>query len=667
MSQTNPDRRHSRARVVVEFLGSMNLAITLLSALAVASVIGTVLQQNLPYNDYLIKFGPFWFEVFERLGLYNVYAALWFIAVLTFLLISTGVCLWRHTPSMIREMRRYRENVEERSLRHLHSRMELTSPHGTTETTTAASELLQRHGYRVRRRDADGATTLASMAGRSNRLGYIFTHAAIIIICIGGLIDGNLNLKLKEWRGEVVVETRDMPASQVPAESRLPPGATASFRGNVTLPEGITADIVFLNVRDGYLVQELPFAIELVEFRIKYYDTGQPRSYESDVIIHDPELDEPFATTIRVNHPLIHRGYAFYQASFTDGGSDLRLRAVPLIGSGQEPLEFEAKVGDRVPLTTHEGRLHLEVTEFEPINVFPDDETTERRFINFGPSYTFRLRDAAGNAREYINYMLPVRQEARLFFLSGVRETPNEPFRYLHIPADRQHSLNRFLAFRDLLLDQERVTDLTVDFAARSLNEGTAPESIADVALTMRRLVNLFGTGGFDAVIGHINETIPEERRAELSTAFFRVLESTLQMLYLEVLREEGVDFSNGLEDHDAEFFEDAVNAIASLPAYGAPFFLQLLDFDHRQASGLMITRSPGTSTVYFGSVLLMIGIFLMFYVAHRRIWVRITPNGSGSTLLIAGSGSRHRHEFEKEFNRIAGLLQRRVAAPERV
>ena len=47
--------------------GSMNLAITLLVAIAIAAVIGTVVQQNQPYADYVLKFGPFWFEVFKRL------------------------------------------------------------------------------------------------------------------------------------------------------------------------------------------------------------------------------------------------------------------------------------------------------------------------------------------------------------------------------------------------------------------------------------------------------------------------------------------------------------------------------------------------------------------------------------------------------------------------
>ncbi|MBU2851711.1 cytochrome c biogenesis protein ResB, partial [Acidithiobacillus ferrivorans] len=60
---------YSRARLVVNFLGSMRLAVSLLVLLAIASVIGTVLNQQQPYEDYALKFGPFWFDVFRDLGL----------------------------------------------------------------------------------------------------------------------------------------------------------------------------------------------------------------------------------------------------------------------------------------------------------------------------------------------------------------------------------------------------------------------------------------------------------------------------------------------------------------------------------------------------------------------------------------------------------------------
>jgi len=86
------------ARRVLDFLGSMTLAITLLMAVAVASAVGTILQQNQPYQDYLINFGPFWFEIFKSLGLFDVYSAGWFLFILAFLIISTGVCVIRNAP-----------------------------------------------------------------------------------------------------------------------------------------------------------------------------------------------------------------------------------------------------------------------------------------------------------------------------------------------------------------------------------------------------------------------------------------------------------------------------------------------------------------------------------------------------------------------------------------
>ena len=77
------------SRNLYELLSSMRFAISLLTLLAIASVVGTVLKQNEPFNAYLNQFGPFWFPIFEQLGLYCVYHATWFLVVLTFLVVST--------------------------------------------------------------------------------------------------------------------------------------------------------------------------------------------------------------------------------------------------------------------------------------------------------------------------------------------------------------------------------------------------------------------------------------------------------------------------------------------------------------------------------------------------------------------------------------------------
>ena len=56
------------------------------------------------------------------------------------------------------------------------------------------------------------------------------------------------------------------------------------------------------------LVQPLPFEIELKKFVVEYYETGMPKRFASDIVIHDPreKVAKPF--TIEVNHPVEHRG-----------------------------------------------------------------------------------------------------------------------------------------------------------------------------------------------------------------------------------------------------------------------------------------------------------------------------------------------------------------------
>ena len=66
---------HRLLRDAVELLSSMRFAITLLTVIAIASVIGTVLKQNEPYPNYVNQFGPFWADLFHALSLQKVYSS----------------------------------------------------------------------------------------------------------------------------------------------------------------------------------------------------------------------------------------------------------------------------------------------------------------------------------------------------------------------------------------------------------------------------------------------------------------------------------------------------------------------------------------------------------------------------------------------------------------
>ncbi|MDR9436702.1 MAG: cytochrome c biogenesis protein ResB [Thiohalophilus sp.] len=682
----NKSRQQKPAGLWLEFLGSMNLAITMLVVIAVASVIGTVLQQNQPYQDYIIKFGPYWHEIFKVLDLYDVYGAVWFLLLLGFLLLSTSVCVYRNGPGMLRDMRHFRLNMKEKSLRVMRNFREWTLNDSPQQVEQTFTQYFNNKGYRARRKEHEGVTILALMKGQMNRLGYLFTHVGIVVICIGGLMDGNLGLSIKEWLGGIKIEKRDIAAKEVPPISRLGPGENWSFRGSITLPEDSVSNMVFLNIRDGYLVQELPFAVELKEFRVEHYASGQPKSFESDLVIHDDQLEEPMEETIAVNHPLIYRGYAIYQASFSDGGTKMQLKAWPLFDSNPQPIELDGKVAARRQIETPNGVMTIEFENFKEFNVFPADEElavapdkveqsemvrggtmgqSSKKFTNYGPSFTFRVRQPNGEAREFVNYMVPVRQEGRYFFLSGMRESQAEPFRYLHIPADDKMSVDRFMRLHAWLNDEARVRRIAEQSARQAMSEANMQDKqmLQNIVTSMVRLTSEFNRGGYQAIDQRIQQTVPEQQQMKVAETYLKILNTVLENLYWELLQAEGVALEQGISPEQGRWFEDAVNALASMGPYSSPFYLQMTDFDLRQASGLQITRSPGKNVVYLGCVMLMIGVFLMFYITHQRLWVMIRPEGQGSRVMLAGMGNRNQTDFSKGFDSLADELDRHYAS----
>lgn len=663
MSEKNNSPRYTLRERIFYFLGSMDLAITLLLSLAVASIIGTVLQQNQPYTDYLIKFGPFWFEVFETAGLYDVYSALWFLAILCLLVLSTSVCVIRNTPTMLKDMWNLRTHVQEKSLRAMHHSQQWSVSSSLNDAASSTETELENQGFRVKKTPKEeGVILLSAMRGGMNRLGYVFTHLAIIIICLGGLLDSNLYLKLAEWQGKISVETRDLPTSKIPDKSRLAVGYQA-FRGSIHIPEGRSSEVAFVAMRDGYLVQELPFRVEVKDFRIEHYATGQPKSFESDLVVYDDDLIAPLEQTISVNHPLIYKGYAIYQASFSDGGTGLTLDAWPLNKpAGNDTVTFETKVFENRKMHWGEQTVQLEVTAFRPFNINPDPtEDDVKRLRNFGPSFGFKLRSKTGEAKEYLNYMLPVPRGGRDFFLSGVRNSPADEFAYLYLPLDSDGELVGFKQFLSVLYDSDKVDKIAEAMMLETLASIKNSDETLEKNLqqTLAMLVKMFIRGGFVEVTEFIETSLPETEKETLGPAYLSMLREMLARLYFNDLIE--IDTTEQERDAQLLFLQDSVDAIGSLSRYGSPVYLELTDYQHVEASGLQIARSPGKPTVYFGCALLIIGVFVLFYLPQRRLWVRVNKESNGSKLLLAGMSNRNPREFDQYFEQIAQQLKLKV------
>ena len=79
------------------------------------------------------------------------------------------------------------------------------------------------------------------------------------------------------------------------------------------LAEGESQDVAVIPVKDGYLIQDLPFSVSLKDFKIEHYASGQPRSFESDLVIKSKKNGEILTRKISVNKPLTFEGVTIYQ------------------------------------------------------------------------------------------------------------------------------------------------------------------------------------------------------------------------------------------------------------------------------------------------------------------------------------------------------------------
>ncbi len=697
-------------RASVELLSSMRFSISLLTVICIASVIGTVLKQQEPLVNYVNQFGPFWSQVFRLLNLNTVYSAWWFLLILGFLVVSTSLCIARNTPKILTDYRQLKENIRVQSLKAFGHRAEAAMADGPEAAARRIGQTLVQGGWKVKlqHREAaadaapgSGGWMVAAKKGAANKFGYIAAHSAIVLVCIGGLLDGDLIVRAQMWLNDKSIYTGGGLVADVPAKHRLS-AANPTFRANLLVAEGAQSGTAVLNQPGGVLLQDLPFSVELRKFIVDYYSTGMPKLFASEIVIHDKETGEQIPARVEVNHPASHRGIQIYQSSFDDGGSSVTLKAVPM-ASAAKPFEVSGTIGSTSELTNGPEKLTLEYTGLRVINVenfasanslgasgtdvrkvdlrqaidsrlgAANKTVTQKELRNVGPSVVYKLRDAAGQAREYQNYMLPVKMDtsavAPAVYLMGVRENPADAFQYLRIPADLEGSKDTFLRLRAAVADPAQREAAVKRYAQQAIGAGR-PELLAQLSASASRALSLFagasgtagnaGNAGLDgakpvaglqAISDFMEANVPEVERDRAGGVLIRILNGVLFELAQMTRSQAGLKPLPQDEATQA-FMAQAVLSLSDAHHYPAPMAFELKNFTQVQASVFQVARAPGKNIVYLGCALLILGIFAMLYVRERRVWVWLAPGAdNGSRATMALSTNRKTMDGDKEFD----------------
>lgn len=704
MSETTaspPPRPGPRVgRELLDLLASMRFAIALLTVICIASVIGTVVKQREPLSNYVNQFGPFWAELFGKVDLYTVYGAWWFLLILAFLVLSTSLCIARNAPKIIHDLKNYKEHVREQSLQAHHHKALGHLTLAPEAALAQVSALLDHLGWKAKAQVRTTGVMVAARKGAANKIGYLAAHSAIVLVCLGGLFDGDLVVRALMWAQGKTVYSGGGFISEVKPEHRLP-ASNPSFRANLLVPEGGRAATAILSLPNGVVLQDLPFDVELKKFIVEYYDTGMPKLFASEIAIRDHETGVVSQALVKVNEPAFHRGVAIYQSSFEDGGSQVKLRAVPLRGDGK-PFTVEGVIGGSTELGNSSEKLSLEFTGLRVINVenmgggangsggtdvrkvdLVDSlqshlgsgakTKSQKELRNVGPSVSYKLRDAAGQAREYNNYMVPVELDGQRVFLAGVRENPAESFRYLRIPADEQMGMDGWLRLRQGLLNAE-LRERAAHRYAVSATPNDKPQMTPQLQATARRALALFAgvegvklddkpqagaAGGLPALSMFIESEVPEAERQRVSEVLLRILNGSLFELY-KLVREQAGQAAPTPDAATQGFMTQSVLALSDSMFYPAPVLLELDDFKQVQASVFQVARAPGQKLVYLGAILLIIGVFAMLYVKERRLWIWLeaAPGQPETTRVrMALSSTRESPDTAVEFEQLKNAL----------
>ena len=291
-------RARSRSRapfdpfhVIFKLLTSVRVALLLLAAVAVASLLGVIFPQapdavrSSPASfDAYIQFQYGRYHMFtpllRELGLFTVFHSYWFNGLVIVLLLAVAVCTANRIPPIVRNVRRPTRRVNDRYFETAHHRASFSTPTDAQQLTVA----LRRDHYTVQetRREGDAIYLFAEKFSWA-QYGTFISHLALILFLAGAVVT-----------------------------------KVIGFSTEIVIPEGRT-EPVFATIHSGQMQAKSISAAEDVDAQ------GMITKYHSELAVFKDgkQICQGVST---VNDPMRCAGYMFHQTNFSPDGVELQVK-----------------------------------------------------------------------------------------------------------------------------------------------------------------------------------------------------------------------------------------------------------------------------------------------------------------------------------------------------
>src|SRR5208282_3456445 len=90
-----------------------------------------------------------------------------------------------------------------------------------------------------------------------------------------------------------------------------------------------------------------------------------------------------------------------------------------------------------------------------------------------------------------------------------------------------------------------------------------------------------------------------------------------------------------------------------------SPYELEGKDVQMAYFTGLEVSHEPGQWAVWAGVLLMGLGLALVFYFVHARVWaVPVRHDAGHVTLWIGGTANKNRDAFEQRFQKLVEQIE---------
>jgi cytochrome c biogenesis protein len=293
---------------VNDFFASVKLALVLLFALAVTSIMGTVLPQGEPLEFYVHSYSPWAAKLIQIFHLYDMYHSWWFQWLLLLLTVNLIVCSIKRFSTTWKLVKAAPRSVSKDLFdslpfsNKLYFKKKDFNPEGWLESLSLY------HMGTPKSLETPKGKAFYLERGRFSRFGVYLVHSSILIIFIGSLI-----------------------------------GSIYGFKGFLELREGEGRDRIVLKGTET--PKMLDFTIKLDQFSLSFYPNGMPKEYRSDLSFWEGGQEKEKAI-VRVNDPCTYKGITFYQSSWDQSPSAIKIA----LQKGSQETKLTLNMHLRVPI-----------------------------------------------------------------------------------------------------------------------------------------------------------------------------------------------------------------------------------------------------------------------------------------------------------------------------